>query len=371
MSESATAELPYWLALHRAINLTARRYETLRASGHPPQEIWADPSGALLQKLDRADKVIERFLAKRPKISPPQEWDTLQRLKIEVLLFDDPNYPAALSTIYAPPPLLFFRGKMLPQDWPAVGVVGARNMSSYGRQVLQKIVPPLAEARITIVSGLALGVDGQSHRLTLDHQGRTIAVLGHGLDQIVPRTHEPLANEILEKEAGALVSEYLPQTEVRPENFPQRNRLIAGLSKAVIIAEASHKSGSLITAQLALEQGRDVWAVPANIFTTQNQGTNQLLEKGQAGALLSATPIIESLGIKTSLFSPEKTAPLPALSTTERAIIDTLKQHEKLHLDDLIRQVEAPVATIQASLMILEARQLVIHLEHHVYSAHC
>ncbi|HYE11137.1 MAG TPA: DNA-processing protein DprA [Patescibacteria group bacterium] len=213
---------------------------------------------------------------------------------IKVYTIHDNEYPENLKNIYDPPPVLYVKGELIKEDSLAVGIVGSRKASDYGLKAAQRIASRLAELGITIVSGMALGIDSASHKGALMSKGRTIAVFGCGLKYVYPMTNYNLSKEILK--SGALISEYPFDTEAYPAQFPARNRIISGMSLGVIVVEAGEKSGSLITADFALEQGREVFAVPGNISSPNSKGTNTLIKSG-AKLVSNIEDIIEELNL--------------------------------------------------------------------------
>ena len=242
--------------------------------------------------------VIEQIRIKRPKINPDWEMEKLLKENIDLITIQDKNYPKLLKEIYAPPALLYIKGNLEPNDKISIGIVGTRNPSSYGNQITPLITKDLSNFGLTIISGLAKGIDTLAHQATLNANGRTIAVLGTGIDKksIYPAINIQLAEEITHK--GALISEFPIGTQPAAQNFPQRNRIISGLSLGVLVIEASEKSGSLITARNALEQNRDVFAIPGNVFSINSLGPNKLIKMG-AKLVSQANDIIEELNLST------------------------------------------------------------------------
>ena len=208
-----------------------------------------------------------------------------------MLTWEEDAYPRRLKEIDQPPPVLYLRGDLLPADEWAVAIVGTRRITAYGRQVTEEVATTLARSGVTVVSGLARGVDSVAHKAALDAGGRTIAVLGSGVDVIYPSEHRSLAERMIA--SGAILSDYPVGTAPDGVNFPPRNRIISGLSLAVIVVEAGQKSGALITAEFAAEQGRDVFAVPGNINAPQSAGCNALIQQG-ARPLLQARDVLEA-----------------------------------------------------------------------------
>ncbi len=200
-------------------------------------------------------------------------------MSIQILTIKDKNYPELLKKIYDPPSKLYVSGELKKEEKYPLAIVGTRRISNYGQQTTRLFAEALAEAGITIISGLALGVDGLAHRIALEKKARTIAVLGSGLNIIYPSAHQKLAQEILVS-GGAVISEYSPNTSPTKKTFPARNRIVSGLSLGVLVIEAPRKSGALITARTAIEQGREVFVVPGRINDLNSEGCNYLIKMG-------------------------------------------------------------------------------------------
>ncbi|WP_305818283.1 DNA-processing protein DprA [Photobacterium leiognathi] len=277
----------------------------------------------------------------------------------QVLTLDSPHYPYLLKQISSPPPLLFARGDASYLSQPQIAIIGSRSASIDGREAAFNFGYALGQAEYVVTSGLALGIDGQAHLGALKSGGATIAVLGSGLDQVYPARHRKLANDIVEQ--GALVSEFWPDEKPRPQNFPRRNRVISGLSTGVLVVEAAEKSGSLITARYALEQGREVFAIPGSIYNTQSKGCNTLIKSG-ATLVESPLDIFNEVGILTecainnqiglSLPQPEnEELPFSALL----ANVGT----EATPVDVVAERCEQPVHEILTQLLELELLGLV------------
>ena len=268
--------------------------------------------------------------------------------------WDDPAYPRNLLTIAQPPPVLFVKGSLLPADEWAVALVGTRHASTYGKEVARELASGLAASGVTVVSGLARGVDITAHRAALEAGGRTIAVLGSGIDNIYPSEHQGAAEAIAK--AGAVVSDYALGTPPEAANFPPRNRIISGLSKGVVIVEAGEVSGALITADFAAEQGRDVFAVPGNIHQRTSLGANKLLQQG-AKMVTGVADILEELNL--ALVTEQRTArvALPADATEQRVL--ACLSAEPVHIDDLGVQMGLPIAQVSGTLALMELKGLV------------
>ena len=262
-----------------------------------------------------------------------------------------PGFPACLNHLHHPPPLLFLRGDPSLMHAPAVAVVGSRKASEYGRGMARSMGEGLARAGVAVVSGLALGIDGAAHRGALAAAGGTIAVLGCGPDVAYPPSHRRLFRDVVEK--GLVVSEFLPGEEPLPHHFPRRNRLIAGLSKAVVVVEAARKSGALITVEHALEIGRDVFAVPGTVGRLQSEGAHALIRDG-AGLVTNAHDVLLATGLADAGPDARSGDRAPSgLDARQRALWDALEA-EPDHIDLLARRARLDVATAAATLSIME-----------------
>ena len=281
----------------------------------------------------------------------PEEGDN----GIRVIARDDADYPSALTTISDPPPFLYVRGAILPVDAMAVAIVGARRATEYGKAAARRLAADLAACGVTIISGMALGIDGAAHQGALDAGGRTIAVLGCGPDLAYPRSHALLMREILRR--GAVISEFPPETPPRAEQFPQRNRIISGMANGVVIVEGRMNSGSLITADFALEQGREVFAVPGNIFEETSRAPHRLLIQG-ARLVESAGDILDELGWARG--SPDRPS-IVVQDALERPVWTQLTLAPQ-HLDRIAALCGQPVAVVSRVLLALETRGLVSSL---------
>jgi DNA processing protein len=291
-----------------------------------------------------------------------RELKAVERERVEVRSFLDPAYPARLKMIADPPPLLYITGTLTEQDELAVAIVGARRATPAGRAMTEELSHDLAEAGMTVVSGLARGVDAAAHRGALAARGRTIAVLGCGVDRTYPPEHERLRREI--EERGAIVSEVPMGAPPHSHHFPRRNRIISGLSLGVIVTEAAISSGSLITAKLAAEQGREVFAVPGFVKEDTSRGTNALLKEG-AALIERAQDVIDAVlpQLEPALRlrvqpSREKSVPGDHLGKEEQQVYDALS-YNPYTVDDVIVATGLPVSIVMASLLSLELRQRV------------
>jgi DNA processing protein len=276
-----------------------------------------------------------------------------------LLVLGGPDYPTALSNIADAPHLLYVRGTLEARDANAVGIVGSRHCTAYGRRVAERLASDLARAGFTIISGLARGIDGAAHRGALEAGGRTLAVLAGGLSRIYPPEHKELAEQA--QSAGALLSESAMMMEPMAGMFPARNRIISGLSRAVIIVEAAEKSGALITATHAAEQGRPVFAVPGPIDSVASAGSHALIRKG-AVLVRNADDVLEELdGVRGKSASARAVQPPPDLDDTQRRVWELLADLPR-HVDDLTQQLTLPVTQVSAALLTMEMKKVVRRL---------
>ena len=290
----------------------------------------------------------------RPKISLDEEMEKLDRYGVRVLTFHDPAYPSRLKEIYDYPPIIYIRGSLLPQDEWCLAVVGTRRATVYGRQVTEEIATDLAKSGITIVSGLAKGIDSIAHRSALEAGGRSIAVFASGLDIVYPAENATLARDIIQH--GAIISEHPLGTRPRADNFPRRNRIMSGLSLGVLVVEADETSGAMITARLALEQNREVFAVPGSILSPASHGTNRLIQEG-AKLVRNYTDILEELNLTAVAQQMEIKEVIPA-SDTETLLLKQLSA-EPTHIDEVCRNTSLPMSTISSTLAMMELKGLV------------
>ena len=342
-----------WVGLSMVKGIGPARFRRLVAHFGSAQAAWQASRGALLAAR-LPEGVADALLGLRSRLNLRLLWEQWQQQGIAVLTWEDGEYPQRLKRIDSPPPVLYVRGRLQDGDDWAVAVVGTRKMSAYGRRVAEDVAAVLARHGVTVVSGLARGVDATAHRAALRGGGRTLAVLGSGVDVIYPPEHRRLAAEIANQ--GALLSEFPPGSKPEAGNFPQRNRIIAGLSLAVVVVEAGRKSGALITASFAADQGRDVFAVPGNIYAGGCEGTNWLLSQG-AAPLTRPEDVLDALDVTLLTRQREARRTLPE-DTTERRLLDLLGE-EPLHLDEISARSGLPVAQVTATLTLMELKGLV------------
>ncbi len=285
----------------------------------------------------------------------------LERKGCGIVIRGDAEYPDTLDQIDIPPAILYYKGNVGLLKTRCLGVVGTREPSRYGRDYTEKFVEILAKCSITIVSGLARGIDTIAHRVTLQNCGKTIAVLGSGIDIIYPASNAQLYDDIARD--GLIISEYPLGTPSLAYNFPERNRIISGLSQGILITEAGNKSGSLITADYAIKQNKELFVIPSALNSPRGQGGNKLLKTCQGAMVLSPDDIIDTLGIKQQ---PEKKASAMQLDFMEEKLIDALSYSE-MHFDDLIDLTGLRVSDLNALLVRMEIVGLIRKLDNNYY----
>jgi DNA processing protein len=352
--------LSYWIAFSRVAGVGPVRFKMLLDFFNEDVAAAWHADSATLVAAGLELKVVEKFVAQRATIVPRKELERLERRHIQVITWKDEIYPPLLRKIEYPPPVLYCYGTLTDDDRHyALAIVGTRKMSAYGRQVTERFAGDLARGKVTIVSGLALGVDTVAHSAALDAGGRTIAVLARGLDDIYPRENYQLAKRIVESGQGALLTPF--PLGVKPEagNFPARNHLISGLSLGVLVTEAPARSGALITAGSALNQGREVFAVPGGIFSPGGAGVNRLIQEG-AHPVTNVNDILTSLNLFMIPQQIEAQAILPA-NAEERTLLDLL-DHEARHIDELTRASGLAAQTVAATLTMMELKGMARHV---------
>ncbi len=356
----------YWLGFSRVAGIGAVRLRRLTSYFDGLAQAWRAGAADLLA-AGLEPKLVERTLALRAGLNLDREMERLEKLGISVLIQGGPDYPARLAQVENAPPLLYCKGQLTERDELALAVVGTRQATAYGRQATSQLCTELAAQCITIVSGLAKGIDTIAHRAALEAGGRTVAVLGCGLDIIYPPENQSLATQIIEN--GAMLSEYAPGTQPEAANFPPRNRIVSGMSLGVLVIEAGAKSGALITSDFANEQGRDVYALPGSIFSRMSDGPNRLIRQG-ARPVTSAADILEDLQLN-QFTDPTEVQELQGDDDVERALLRLLNSGsgEALHVDELGRGTGLPIAAVSSTLTLMELKGTVKHLGGMKYAA--
>jgi DNA processing protein len=343
----------YWIGFTYVRGIGAVRFRGLLQAFNNMQIAW-NASASQLLEVGLSQRIVENFQQVRCQIDLERIWNNIQKAGINVLTWDDEIYPRRLKEIDQPPPVLYTLGELTVQDEWAAAIVGTRRMTGYGRQVTEELAELLAHHGVTVVSGLARGVDAAAHQTTLKHGGRTIAVLGSGVDRIYPPEHRKLAEEIAKN--GAVISDYPPGTPPESSNFPPRNRIISGLSRVVVVIEAGVTSGALITSTFAAEQGRDVFALPGSIYANQSKGTNRLIQQG-ARPLLETKDVLDALNIEQVQEYRQARLELPT-DPREQQIMDSLG-YEPVHIDDLGNSTGWGMDTLTSTLTMMELKGLV------------
>lgn len=341
----------YWLFFSLIPEIGPVRFKKLYSYFITLKDAYEAP-GLELLKAGLEPKIIEAIQEKKKANDLDKEWQKLEKERISITTLKEKAYPKLLKEIYAPPAVLYWQGKFIDNHEYLFSVVGTRKPSFYGRRATEEIVKPLAANHLTIVSGLALGIDALGHQATLASGGRTIAVLGSGLDQIHPRTNVRLAEKIRENN-GLILSEFPLGTPPLKPHFPQRNRIISGLSLGTLIIEAPEKSGALITARYALEQNREVFALPGPIFSQNSIGPNNLIKMGARPVTLY-TDILETLNLKMAGEFIENQAISP--DTAEEEIILKILSHEPLHIDKIMEESKLEPSIINSCLTLMEMK---------------
>lgn len=343
----------YWVGFNLVKGIGAVRFRMLLDTFGELETAWKAP----LQDLVRAGlshKLAENLIQLRAEIDLELIWKNIQAQGIQVVTWEDEAYPRRLQEIDQSPPVLYLRGEYCGEDDWAVAMVGTRRVTAYGRQVTAEIASALAHNGVTVISGLARGVDAIAHQAALDAGGRTLAVLGNGVDRVYPIEHRALAERIIH--SGALISDYPPGTPPEAINFPPRNRIISGLSMAVIVVEAGDRSGALITASFGADQGKEVFAVPGNIYAPQSMGTNRLIQQG-ARPFLDIHDLLETLDL--TLITEQRAVRKVLPSDEREAKLLGLLADQPLHVDEISNQSQLPIATVTSTLALMELKGMV------------
>jgi DNA processing protein len=354
MERLTVTDRRYWVGFNLVIGIgPAKTRMLLTAFDGDLSKAWNADAGTLQAAgLDR--RALKNLLKTRATRDLGAEMERIGAQGISVLTWEDEGYPRLLQQIYDPPPMLYLKGQLLAEDEWAVAVVGTRAATTYGKEAATRVAGGLARNGVTIVSGLARGIDSTAHRAALEAGGRTIGVLGCGLDIVYPPENRGLATRITQQ--GALVSEYPLGTPPERGNFPPRNRIISGMSLGTVIVEAGRRSGALITADYALDQGREVFAVPGNIFRRASQGTNALIREG-AAPVLGLEDILEVLNLSMVSHQQAARAIIPE-NQMESRLLEYLSA-DPVHVDEIGRQVALPINEVTSALALMELKGMV------------
>jgi DNA processing protein len=357
-----TCDLRSWLALYTVPNIGPIRYISLVKHFGSPELVLSATGKKLAQMPDVGPVIASNIKSKVSWEEADKQLRLMQKNRVKIVTFKDESYPQALLSIYDPPPFLFVKGEIKKDDQNAVAIVGCRSASQYGKRITERIGRELSKRGITIVSGLARGIDSIGHLSALKEKGRTLAILGSGLDVLYPPENKKLAQQIIS--SGAILSEFLLGTKPEAPNFPRRNRLISGLSLGVVIVEAGTKSGALLTAHSALEQNREVFAIPGNLGAKNSEGTNRLIKDG-AKLVTSVEDILEELRVNIKVDGAvthvQQEEDLSHLSEREMSIFKLISD-EPYHIDNIASRASVGVPQALTTLLSLELKGLVRQL---------
>ena len=346
-------ELKYWVSFSKIPGVGRVKISQLLEYLTLLSNAWNAPP-AELKNAGLDSKSVTAIVNWRSKISPDIEMDNLHKYKVKAITCNAPEYSKRLKEIHDYPPIIYVRGSLLPEDECCLAVVGTRRTTAYGRQVTEELITDLAKNKIAVVSGLAKGIDSVAHRAALDAGGRTIAVFASGLDIVYPAENAHLAREIMEH--GALISEYPLGTRPKADNFPRRNRIMSGISLGVLVIEAGEKSGALITAEQALQQNREVFAIPGSILSPMSRGTNSLIQQG-AKLVRNHVDILEELNLAIVTQQLEMKELLPS-DKTEALLLKQLHS-EPVHIDEICRRSGLATALVSSTLTLMELKGMV------------
>ncbi len=343
-----------WLKLVSIKGLGQGKIRRLLKVFHSPQKIFEANKHQLSDLTFLSENAVNEISKNENEEFIENQLRLLERYDVRLISIIDEEYPDLLKFIYDPPILLYIKGEILPRDSRAIAIVGTRKPTNYGRLSAQKIGVEIARTGFTIVSGLAYGIDSCAHKAALDTGGRTIAVCGTGLDIVYPAVHRALAKDIIQ--SGALISEFPLGTKIEAWNFPIRNRIISGMCKGTFVIEGKKTSGALLTAKMALEQNRDVFALPGNINSPQSEGPNYLIKLG-AKIVTKAEDILEEYHIKMQVESERIT---PKMTKEEGEVYKLLQKNDRnLGLDEMVTLSDFSPARISAMLLNMELKGII------------
>ena len=351
----------YWIWLAGIKGMKSKSFFALLSYFKDPKHIFQCNWKDLKESSVISDPLVKNILDDRDAEKLDSYIKLMKEKEIKAYTIYEGEYPKLLKNIYDPPPVLYVKGNLYENEDMGIAVVGSRKASDYGLKSAERLSFDLAKSGIIVISGMALGIDTAAHRGALRGGGRTIAVFGCGLDQVYPRSGLALSREILKK--GAIISEYPMGTMPIKPNFPARNRLISGMSSGVLVVEASEKSGSLITADFALEQGRDVFALPGNVMSLNSKGTNGLIKSG-AKLIDCVEDILEEYTIRNTqkdLVAIEDRASISFANETERKVYESLRKSSK-GLERIIASVEESPSEVISAVTMLELTSVIYQI---------
>ena len=343
----------YWVGFNLVKGIGAVRLQALLDHFGDLSLAWDSPADALVA-AGMSQKIVANFFAVRNEVNLDQFYDRILKHGTLVLTWQDDAYPQRLREIDQPPPVLYLKGTYQVEDAWSVAIVGTRRATAYGQRVAGELASYLAQNGVTVISGLARGIDAAAHLAALKAGGRTIAVLGNGVDQVYPPEHRNLSEQIMAN--GCLLSDYAPGTPPDSANFPPRNRIISGLSMATVVVEAGETSGALITATFAAEQGRDVFAVPGSIYAVQSKGANRLIQDG-AHPLLEMKDVLAVMNL--TQVAEQRSARLTLPEDPVEARLYQSLTDEPTHIDEICAQVGLPIDQVSPALAMMELKGFV------------
>ncbi len=368
-------DLKYWVALHRVSGLGPLRFGKLEACFASMEEAWgASRAGLTAAGLDVG--TVEDIVSERAAIDPDAEMTRLADAGVRAIHRRSAEYPVLLAEVYAPPSVIYVKGSLTEADRRGVAVVGTRGPTSYGREMAHRLAYDLAKAGVTVMSGLARGIDGTAHKAALEAGGRTVAVMGGGLESIYPPEHLDLARNIAE--SGAVVSEYPLGTKPKAEHFPRRNRVVSGLALGVLVVESDMEGGAMLTVKWALEQDREVFAVPGSALSPKSAGPSWLIQQG-AKLVVECEDVLEELNIAvlkpgepsgrqlsldrgsasaggTTYGGGPGTLDIGVINDGVESTVLTALSGAPMHVDDVTRAVGLPASAVSSAIAMLELR---------------
>jgi len=362
MIQKASFDKKYhWLSLHLIPGLGNVVFKRLIERFESPEGVFQAALSELMDVEGVRQQVARHIVAKKCTADPEKTLRRVENCGARIIIFEDPDYPQALKEIHDPPMLLYVKGKEIPRNVTHIAIVGSRNPTTYGMKVAEEFGQGLARRRFGVVSGMARGIDSAAHWGCLGGQGFTLAILGTGVDIIYPGSNTKLFHRISQK--GAVISEFPLGTPPEPRNFPIRNRIISGLSRGVLVVEATKKSGSLITASLALEQGRDVFAVPGSVNSFKSRGCHYLIKQG-ATLVENSDEILDELGFNYQFIAKPDTFKekyLPPMAASEKSLYDLIGDFPT-HIDVIARESKLEPAVVSSTLMRMELKGMIRQL---------
>ncbi|RLC32161.1 MAG: DNA-protecting protein DprA [Deltaproteobacteria bacterium] len=352
-----------WLGLYLVPGLGNSAFRRLLEKFGGPEAVFRAGFSELVTVAGVREETARKIVKKQFSSDPEKEIRKVEECNARIVTFRDSRYPPLLKEIHSPPVILYVKGKDIPKSRIFIAIVGSRNATHYGLKTAENIAFGLAARGIGVVSGMAKGIDSAAHKGCLRGKGFTVTVIGTGIDLVYPPENRKLSEEISAK--GTMVSEFPTGSPPEPKNFPIRNRLISGLSRGVVVVEATKKSGSLITASMALEQGRDVFAVPGSVDSFKSRGPHLLIKQG-ASLVENADDILEELGLGYRNFQqnhlfPQEGGQEPELSDTERKLFEIVGDYP-VHIDEIVRRSELDTSEVSSALMSLELKGLIRQL---------